>query len=471
MTDLLLSVAMMAAACAVAVMVHRIRNDRVPLWTVWLTTSFCIIGWLAMLLTDWPLEILDEFWSRHSILASSISSMLLVGAVFLVYERSEKNRQSRLEDGISGAGAGGIVDHLVDLEVALALLSADVSPAEYAPDHWASWDLPNKPLKWLREGRIELLGAVSFQAADPLDPRRLRPVASLTPVPWGAELIDQSIRRLLAGMRDWNSLIGASTKGTHALLTLSQVRKDLMTLHEKYLRSSDADVTKDVLELRSQLRVLAIYFEEWSGAPQPRVELLPDARCLVPAPVQAREMFRETEQSLRHALSELATKMGFSGPLHSVDAVRTFVRAVHAGQVDKLGRDYFSYHLQPVAAILSERGTHAEMAGLLHDVLEDTWVDAADLRGLGVPHVVVVAVEAVTKRTGESYNDLIARAAADPLGIWVKLADNRLNLESNADLAQIDPITADRLKTKYEVARKTLLGSQNPTDEQSRLTK
>ena len=63
----------------------------------------------------------------------------------------------------------------------------------------------------------------------------------------------------------------------------------------------------------------------------------------------------------------------------------------------------------------------------------------------------------MTKREGEPYELLIQRAAADPLGRRVKLADNELNLESNAALATIDPERAARLRTKYTTARQALL--------------
>ena len=53
---------------------------------------------------------------------------------------------------------------------------------------------------------------------------------------------------------------------------------------------------------------------------------------------------------------------------------------------------------------------------------------------------------------------VIERAAADPLGRLVKLADNALNLESNDALAQTDPETATRLREKYERARASSTG-------------
>ncbi len=141
----------------------------------------------------------------------------------------------------------------------------------------------------------------------------------------------------------------------------------------------------------------------------------------------------------------------------SLDEVRAMVRTAHAGQVDKLGRDYAAAHLEPIAESLKTHGEDAEMAGLLHDVLEDTSVTSEELLRAGVPPHVVRAVESVSKRPDESYDDLIERAAADPLGRLVQLADNALNLESNDALAETDPETATRLREKYERARTRLL--------------
>ena len=143
----------------------------------------------------------------------------------------------------------------------------------------------------------------------------------------------------------------------------------------------------------------------------------------------------------------------------TVEDVAAFARAAHTGQTDKLGRDYCEYHLAPIAAKLADVSPEAEMAGWLHDVLEDTSVTVDQLRELGVPETVVAAVVSVSKREGEPYDALIARAAADPLGRLVKLADNERNLESNDELAQRDPDLARRLRMKYEHARKQLLAT------------
>jgi (p)ppGpp synthase/HD superfamily hydrolase len=126
----------------------------------------------------------------------------------------------------------------------------------------------------------------------------------------------------------------------------------------------------------------------------------------------------------------------------------------HDGQVDKQGRDYFEYHLLPIAASLRPFGSLAYAAGLLHDIVEDTPMTCAQLTARGFPRPVVDAVRAVTRQDDESYAELIERAAADPLGRLVKLADNWHNL-ATVDLL---PDAADRarLRLRYEQARKVL---------------
>lgn len=55
-----------------------------------------------------------------------------------------------------------------------------------------------------------------------------------------------------------------------------------------------------------------------------------------------------------------------------LDDVRRFVREAHGTQTDKLGRNDDEAHLEPIALALRAHGPEAEMAGLLHDVIEYT---------------------------------------------------------------------------------------------------
>ncbi|GAB2734490.1 hypothetical protein [Nocardioides pakistanensis] len=139
---------------------------------------------------------------------------------------------------------------------------------------------------------------------------------------------------------------------------------------------------------------------------------------------------------------------------------------VEIGQTDAQGRHYFFAHLEPVALALMPYGTHAEMAGYLHDIVEDTDVTLSDLLDTGVPTTVVDAVDAVTRRHPETYSDLIGRACDHRLGALVKLADNTLNLSGNAALAEVDPDRAASLHRRYIAARIRLLAATDLTADQ-----
>jgi (p)ppGpp synthase/HD superfamily hydrolase len=156
--------------------------------------------------------------------------------------------------------------------------------------------------------------------------------------------------------------------------------------------------------------------------------------------------------------------------LFTVPSAHLLALEAHEGQVDKQGRDYYLAHLLPIAEALRPYGAHAEMAGVLHDIVEDTRdhpdparrYDLDRLRALGVPEIVVEAIDAVTRRPGEPYiSGVIHRSAAHPLGRLVKLADNKHNLAANAELATRDPEAARRLREgRYRPARRILLAAE-----------
>ncbi len=159
------------------------------------------------------------------------------------------------------------------------------------------------------------------------------------------------------------------------------------------------------------------------------------------------------------------------GPVvFSVPDAHLLALQAHEGQVDKQGRDYYLAHLLPIAEALRPYGPHAEMAGALHDIIEDTRnhpdparrYDLDRLRALGVPEIVVEAIDAVTRRPGEPYiSGLIHRSAAHPLGRLVKLVDNKHNLVANDELAKSDPARARSLREgRYRPARRILLAAE-----------
>ncbi|UOO87479.1 hypothetical protein [Neisseria arctica] len=85
------------------------------------------------------------------------------------------------------------------------------------------------------------------------------------------------------------------------------------------------------------------------------------------------------------------------------DELREYVKNLFEGKVDKGGRPYFRHCLR-----VAKNSTDSEL-GLLHDVMEDCGVTREELLNLGLREKLVDAVEAITKKKGESYDDYINR--------------------------------------------------------------
>lgn len=126
--------------------------------------------------------------------------------------------------------------------------------------------------------------------------------------------------------------------------------------------------------------------------------------------------------------------------------------AAHAGQTDKAGQPYI-LHLMRV--MLRVEKPMERIAAVLHDIVEDTEFTLERLAQEGFPEEVVTAIDALTKRPGESRMEAAARAARHPIARVVKLADNA----DNMDLSRIpNPTEKDHARLKeYEKVRELLL--------------
>lgn len=135
------------------------------------------------------------------------------------------------------------------------------------------------------------------------------------------------------------------------------------------------------------------------------------------------------------------------------DAIALAVQA-HRGQADHYGQPYV---LHPLRVMLRVDSDYERMAGVLHDVVEDTPHTLEDLRSMGYPEEVVEAVDCLTRRPTETYGALIERAAANPIARRVKLAD----LEDNMDIRRMSAVTEKDLERlqRYLTAWRRLKGS------------
>lgn len=156
--------------------------------------------------------------------------------------------------------------------------------------------------------------------------------------------------------------------------------------------------------------------------------------------------------------------------LFTVASAHLLAMEAHEGQVDGQGGDYYLHLLVPLAEAARPYGALAEMAAVLHRVIEDTRnhpdvnrrYDLDRLRALQVPEEVVQAIDAVTRRPGERYfGGVIQRSAADRLGRLIALLDNKRALDETLDLARTDPDRAHSLREgRYLPARHILLKAE-----------
>ncbi len=120
------------------------------------------------------------------------------------------------------------------------------------------------------------------------------------------------------------------------------------------------------------------------------------------------------------------------------DAILIAAQA-HKGIKDKTGAPYI---LHPLRMMMRMKSEAEMMTAILHDVVEDSSWTVERLREKGFSEAVLEAVECVTNREGESYEEFIERAGRNPIARQVKIAD----LEDNMNIQRIGEIKSKDLE-------------------------
>lgn len=124
------------------------------------------------------------------------------------------------------------------------------------------------------------------------------------------------------------------------------------------------------------------------------------------------------------------------------------------GRVDRQGEPYIAHALR---VTLDVEGDDERAVAMLHDVFEWGTVSLREFHAQKFPKRIVDAVDALTKRQGESIAEHVERVRASELATVVKVADLRDNaLEWRLDA--LDAATRDRLVRMYRETAQ-LLGS------------
>lgn len=130
------------------------------------------------------------------------------------------------------------------------------------------------------------------------------------------------------------------------------------------------------------------------------------------------------------------------------DAIALAARAHRGQRYPSPEAEPYIFH--PLRVMLSLGDPADQIAAVLHDTVEDTGIRLRDLAEAGYPAAIVAAVDSLTHRAEESYEDYIERVGANVIARRVKVADLRENLANN--LRHPDaPGNADRI-VRYERA-------------------
>jgi len=113
-----------------------------------------------------------------------------------------------------------------------------------------------------------------------------------------------------------------------------------------------------------------------------------------------------------------------------------FASEKHVEQTDKGGKAYI---LHPIRMMMRLRTNDDELMAIavLHDVVEDCKVTFDDLRSIGMTKRVIDGVKALTKQSGETYEQFIDRLSSNRDAMIVKRED----LRDNSDITRLKGIS------------------------------
>lgn len=125
----------------------------------------------------------------------------------------------------------------------------------------------------------------------------------------------------------------------------------------------------------------------------------------------------------------------------------------HRGQKRKNGLPYL---LHPFRVMLRMKTEKEMIVAILHDVIEDTSVTLADLKAKGFCEDILTALDLLTKKKAQDYEEYIASISRNPLARKVKIAD----LEDNMNLGELPKVSKNDINRnrKYKNAWLSLGG-------------
>ena len=116
-----------------------------------------------------------------------------------------------------------------------------------------------------------------------------------------------------------------------------------------------------------------------------------------------------------------------------VDTAKAWAERLHQGQKDKAGKPYID-HPARVAGRLKK--AEEKVVAWLHDTVEDTGLPLQEVEKAFGPET-AAAVNAMTRRENEAWDDYLLRVKENPVARQVKISD----LIDNSNLSRLPTVT------------------------------
>ena len=99
----------------------------------------------------------------------------------------------------------------------------------------------------------------------------------------------------------------------------------------------------------------------------------------------------------------------------------------HSGQTSNNGEPYI---LHPMRMMFQFETEKERIVAILHDTIEKTQVDYGYLKDAGFSEEILSAVDSLTRKPDEDYNNYIHRVSKNKLATKIKVIDLRDNISS-----------------------------------------
>ncbi len=139
-------------------------------------------------------------------------------------------------------------------------------------------------------------------------------------------------------------------------------------------------------------------------------------------------------------------------------AAKALAEKQHLGQTDKAGSPYITHPARVAERLETDE---EKVVAWLHDTVEDTGLSLSEIEARFGPET-AAAVDAVSRRDGESWDDYLDRVKQNPVARRVKISD----LIDNSNLSRLPKVGWKDVKRqeKYNRALQYLMPPDARTD-------